>query len=566
MTKHTQGSSVNFNHGIALCRIANEYPTTLESLMEAVQNELDANANEIHILLNRKARNMIVRGNGDGVNKANFELALTQVCESVKERGKLGQFGIGLISPLGKCDYFTFTSCPKHDKEKQGYIEWHFKTESIRKQDKDVTVPSRFREDLIHKSLAPDGTRRGLTAVDWRTEVAIYKYDKDKLISRIPSAQALFDGIVERYGATMRRNNVRVSIAIINEDGSEDLATGKAKQFSGKKLPEVVVNHPDSGATTVRLYLARKTDKGYAGVVGVGEADNDFRIRFNMFARSTKLLDGVLVEALTSGIFEGEILSSKAKLNPNRKSFAEDQALLGFCESIETWYKEHGRKHFADAQEEREDQRYQQLGRESMIALEAMLQLPKYADLMDVINSFKRGTIGNGHHNPEKDTVLGKQKQKSVAVSTANGHSNGGGNGGGEKERNPAEERESHHPFTVAGPQGKRRTMVKSDSLGLQFSHTAMEGSDRLWVLDMQVGVLHFNIRHPVWVAHEKSNRQVKQLQEFIAIQALHLEKMPEDWRKITDIFVGEILSPFSFLIQHSRSFTFGRPTGEAAE
>jgi hypothetical protein len=41
---------------------------------------------------------------------------------------------------------------------------------------------------------------------------------------------------------------------------------------------------------------------------------------------------------------------------------------------------------------------------------------------------------------------------------------------------------------------------------------------------------------------------------------------MPEDWRKITDIFVGEILNPFSFLIQHSRSFTFGRPTGEAAE
>jgi hypothetical protein len=141
-------------------------------------------------------------------------------------------------------------------------------------------------------------------------------------------------------------------------------------------------------------------------------------------------------------------------------------------------------------------------------------------------------------------------------VKEVNGHRHEGGD---TEDRAPSQSRESHQPFTVAGPNGRRRTLVKSDSLGLQFSHTAMEGSDRLWELDIQNGVLHFNIRHPLWVECDKSNRQLKQLQEFIAIQALQLERMPDDWRKINDIFVNEILHPVSFLIKNSQSFTLRR-------
>ncbi len=555
MNEHNR-SHVTFNQGRALCKIAGEYPTLYESIMEAVQNAIDANATEINIVLNRKSQHLAIRDNGDGVTMQEFEVALSKVCESVKERGKLGQFGIGLISPLGKCKYFTFISSPSRART-EGYVEWKFVTDDIRAQALNVTVPHRQRVDLVSKAISSGGTRRDVTAVEWNTQLEVFGYTKDKVINKIPSAEELLNGIVDRYGAAMRRNNVQIGVAIINEDGSHDLKAGSARPFTGKKLPEKIIRNKDGGATTIRLYLARKTaEKGYRGKVSVGEADNDFRFAFSTFARSVPILASELVDALTSGIFEGEILSEKARLHANRRSFVEGEALYGFCDAIEAWFKEEGEGHLEQIQGQREDERLQELGLQSMRNLEQVLKLPMYAELNKVINSFKRGTVGENHTLPSDAAVLGKQKEKSLAVQ-------GAGNGAQEDSDHKGDgevEKPNHHPYTVAGPKGQRRTIVKSDSLGLQFSHTAMEGSDRLFELDIRNGVLHFNIRHPVWVACDrdgKGNRQLRQLQEFITIQALELELMPPDWRKYIDLFVNEVMNPFGFLIQNSRSYTF---------
>ena len=511
--KHSQGSEVNFNRGRALCKIAGEYPTLVEVIYEAVQNAVDANATDISVLLNRKTCHIAVRDNGDGVSIAKFEAALGRVCETQKERGKLGQFGIGIISALGKCQYFSFVSFSSATKG-EGYNEWTFATEDIRAQAEKVVIPHRQRLDLVSKLIAPKGTRRGVTAVDWNTELSIFSYTKDKVINRIPSAQDLHDAIVERFSAALRRNNVHIGIAIVNEDGSHDLKAGYAKPYTGKRLPEAIISHPDAGNTTIRMYLARKTvEKGYAGKVSVGEADNDFRFAFKLFARSTGVLSSSTVEALTSGIFEGEILTQKAKLHENRKSFIENQALLGFCEAIEEWFEKEGGKHLENIQEQREDQRLQELGLQSLENLRLLLHTPRYSNLLDVISKFKRGTIGDDHVLPTDEKVLGKQKEKSLAVNGANG----AGHEGSREKTEPENERENHHPFTVEGPRGRRRTVVKSDSLGLQFSHTAMEGSDKLYEFDVRNGIIHFNIRHPVWVACDrdgKGNRQLRQLQE----------------------------------------------------
>ncbi len=562
MTKNT--SEVNFSQGRALCKIAGEYPTLYEVIMESVQNAIDAGATDIEILLNRKNCNIVIHDNGCGVGMADFQNALNRVCESVKERGKLGQFGIGLISPLGKCARFTFTSCPKG--LAAPYVEWTFETEKIREQSDQVTVPHRTRNDLVHVSGHGGGHRRGITPVEWRTEVAIYGYTKDKVVNRIQGADALLEGITERYGAAMRRNDVKVGIAIINEDGTQDLKTGKAKRWSGKKLEERKVNNYHGGDTTVRLYLAKKTDKGYQGQVMMGEADNDFRIRLSQFGKSAgQLIDADVVEVLSSGIFEGEILTQKARLHENRRSFVQNEGLLGFCEGIDEWFRQHGKRYYDDAQEQQEDQRYQDLGLRSMKNIESLLRDPMFADVLDVVGKFKRGSIGDGHQAPAGASVLGKQKEKSIAIGgNPNGHE-----GSDTKERQPAENLSNHHPYTVAGPSGRHRTVVKSDSLGLQFSHTAMEGSDKLFVLDTLNGILHFNIRHPIWVACDrdgKGNREIMQLQEFVTIQALLLETRPDEWRKVNDFYVEDMLKPMAHLICMSGAYrVIGRPA-KAAE
>src|SRR3989344_3717360 len=109
---HTQ---IKFNQGRALLHLAGMYPTLLEVILELVQNALDkdVNATRIWIAINYQTRYLSVRDNGAGSSINRFNLALASVAEpGRKGEGSLGQFGIGLISPLGKCNRFTFISCP----------------------------------------------------------------------------------------------------------------------------------------------------------------------------------------------------------------------------------------------------------------------------------------------------------------------------------------------------------------------------------------------------------------------------------------------------------------------
>lgn len=550
-----QGSYVGMHAGRALLQIASTYPTVLEIVMEQVQNALDANATRIGIILNQRTRRIVITDNGDGVKKEDFELALGQVCSSVKQAGKLGRFGIGLISPLGKCESFSFTSCPKG--VQQGYIEWTFDTEDIRKQGDSVIVPHRHVTDHVFRANAPGtgGQRNGtMLAVPYRTRVAIQKYSTDKIINRIGNLDSLVESILERFGATMRKNKVLLSVKFTTESGVEEVRENiKPVAYTGRPLDEIRIVDTESGLTIFRLFLARKTTQGYRGKVTLGEADNDYRFPFSSFVQvGRQHLPQEVIEALSSGIFEGEILSSRATLHANRKNFERNEAFVDFCLTIEQWYNEHGKQHLAKIKEASEEERYQDLGLRSLKTFEEMLKQPRFKELNDIILGFRRGTIGSGHTEPDEAGVLGSQKEPSLSTQSVKDpeETTGGSGGGSPKTENP-----DHQPYTVTGPHGQRRTVVSKGSLGLQFSHVAMEGSDRLYELDARHGVLHFNIRHPLWVSCEDNDRQVMQLQEFIALTALTALTMPADWKDVIQEAFSDLNQPFVYLIQNSSAF-----------
>lgn len=558
-------SSVNFHHGEALLRIASTYPTIFEVVMEQVQNAIDVNAKRIQIVLNRKTRNITVMDDGDGVSREDFEYALGSVCSSVKQQGKLGRYGIGLISPLGKCESFLFVSCPRGVAQGGGYMEWTFNTEEIRQQGDDVDIPCRPRSDYFYRASGKASKHNSSTPVTWRTLVAVRKYTADKLISRIANVDVLVEGILERYGAAMRKNRVAIWVRFVNEDGTEEARENiQAKLFTGKRLDEVVHSDKDAGETKFQLYLAQKTTKGRGGKVLMGEVDNDFRFGFDLFARTAvDFLSDEAIQTLKSGVFEGEILTARAKLHANRRSFERDDAFVGLCVAIDEWYQKHGKKHLDEVKEARDDQRYQELGLRSLKAIEALLRDPKFSFLNDVIRSFQTGNIGEGHFEPPRKDIAGVQKEPAATTHAGTSHprttdssspkSGGGGPTSTDKEK------EGHHPYTVSGPKGQRRTLVKSGSFGLQFSHIAMEGQDRLWELDPSNGILHFNIRHPIWVACDESARQITQLQEFIAIQALTLHAMPDEWEETARLACEDMTSAFAFLIKNSASYKLAR-------
>ena len=116
------------------------------------------------------------------------------------------------------------------------------------------------------------------------------------------------------------------------------------------------------------------------------------------------------------------------------------------------------------------------------------------------------------------------------------------------------------------GPRGKRRTLVKRDSMGLQFSHGEMLESNKLWDLDTRLGILHFNTRHPTWVLCDRSDRKIRQLQETIAIQALTVEMMPEDWQETARLMADVVIDHLVMVYHGSSSFNFRKHAPKAEE
>jgi len=318
-------SQIKFNQGQALLHLAGMYPALMDVILELVQNALDkdVNATRVWITVNYQNRYIAVRDNGAGSSIERFNAALSSVADpGRKGEGSLGRFGIGLISPLGKCELFTFISCPAPHKGL--YHEWTFDTGHITGQRENLVIPNHPRLDLVFGDKVPGKTTR-----EWRSEVALEGITTDAYISRI-SMEGLISGIQDRYATTMRRNKVSISIRITDSSGQEDRRENvTAAEFRGYQLPEVELSDPKFGKVLFRLFISPKTKTGRKGRVQMGVMGDDFRFPFYVFARPvSELLGASVVEGLGSGIFEGEILSERARLHPSRKTFEKDDSFL----------------------------------------------------------------------------------------------------------------------------------------------------------------------------------------------------------------------------------------------
>jgi len=291
--------------------------------------------------------------------------------------------------------------------------------------------------------------------------------------------------------------------------------------------------------------LPRDQSKVRSGKVLLGERSDKYRIPFATFAKSVaEILDQEVIEGLQSGIFEGEILSTKAKLHASRTRFEPSDHLLGLCLNLSAWYRTIGKPYVEEAEEAKQEKRYQELGARSMKAIENILRNPRFSHFIDAIKAFQIGTTGRGHANVPPAIVLTKQPEPSISP---DGTGEGNGKGGSRSSR--PSENPDHIPATVLGPRGKTRTQVRGNSLGIQFSYDLMDRGTVLWELDAETGILHFNVRHPFWVMCDERDKVLMQLQEFIAVMALTLYSLPEQLRVAQREIFDRAIEAQAFLI-----------------
>jgi len=491
--------------------VAQTYPQLIDFLLEVVQNAIDANPKCIKVSVDMKNRKVVITDDGKGVSEEIFNKALCQVGVTLKKGDEIGRFGRGLLSPAGKCREFTFTSCPVAGK--QLYRKWTFVTADIEKQSEDIQIPVKEMPEL---QFCPDLSKKGRdkTPVAWRTRVVISDIIEDRSLTRI-SVEELESQIGAKFGQVIRKKGIVVQLGFVGADGENQERQVKVSDFQGSKLKEVEIFERDCGNTLFILYEAPLTKTGYSGKISFGERNNDFRItwlQLSYLIRATDLSNAEVLKALNSGIFEGEILSERCQIRPDRKGFEAGDAWIGFLATLEEWYEKYGKVVYEKIRQENREQRYQNLGTKAMLVIEKAIE--NQPDLKELLSKFSFGNIGAGHFPvpgiPQEGKALSTHGKHGILQKDRGGPSPA-----------PKKEHKGHVPLTVAGPQGQQRIMVKGSSFGLCFVFSEMQTSLEAYEIDLATGVININIRHRYWFDCEVSDTKLTRYMEVIGLMVL---------------------------------------------
>lgn len=539
-------SKLHAHMGNVLMREAGTYRNLGLTLLEIVQNAIDSDAKLIKIVLDRQKRNLDVMDNGNGVTRGLFEKALASFAHTIKAKDKLGQFGIGLISPLGKCDHFTFTSTAKGGDGV--YRRWTFVSKDIAGMF-EVEVPMEevvnLRHGRVDKTLTIDSGK--VSQVTWRTRVSLRNYSADRELSKIGSVDECVKSIFARFGTAMHRRKVKLDVRFVAPDGSVEERKGlEPPSYTGQPLPKDLRQLSDGGFLRSQLYLALRDTRGRGkGQVVVGQQGNDFRFPFGKFARAhTDSLHEEAVRALTSGLFEGEILASKVDLHEGRESFLENEALVAMCEGINEWFVEIGSQYINEAEEAQRDERYQKLGERALESLRDVLADPRYDELRELLEETGRTSENAGA--AAADFLESVVEQEPVFEAQGGGIPPEEEPRGVLRIKKPQLKRPKH---TVRGPRGVKANLATIRRFGLRFCYTELPGNDNLWLLEDGTWTLVFNTLHPLWVQCDefKSDRRVMQLMEIVTVAVLNWVVAPaggfqEQAREmVDDIIRGQI-------------------------
>lgn len=516
-------SEIGFSFGAVLGIVADQYRTLMEAILEAIQNGLDVNSTKIVVNINQKTRNVHIQDNGDGASKAHMDRCLREIGKSQKTRGKLGQFGIGVVASFGKCKRFSFTSHPR------GNVgdchRWVFDCAALRKAKKETSVP------------AP---RVSGHSQWWHSELFIESYTKSQLRSAL-DFDKFCTAIYDRYGSAMLKNKCTIYVRLTAPNGTFQSTELEPMDFRGRPLDVVTYDSPECGKTTFRMFTVdQETAKKQKGRKKKGQGVRVKDSTGYTLPITEKVFPGGLlkkkdVDIFRTGHFEGEIIfSSKVQLDPSRKFFSEEDATIEAAEHVEKWLNEVGRPLVDRMEDEQSSARYRDLGNQSMKVIDRFLK--ENQKLASLIRTFKWGTQGIGHtptSNKKNGAAPGTRSNAGGAGKKRSG--GGGGGGGGKSSNRKPKAKKKDTPLVVNNPKGNPRIRSRHDSTGLSYDY--VKGGSDLWKFDRDTGTIYINIIHPTWVAHDRlegSGPDVRdllicQLQERITLHVLLSLKLADD-------------------------------------
>jgi len=492
-----QTHRVQFHMGEVLCRLAETYPGLLKAVIEAVQNGIDADATVIYVGIDQLQCRVAVCDNGSGITPRKFQQALGTIGQTMKDRapGTLGRFGLGLVSPVTKCQTMQVVSTVRGQTHR-----WVFNQLHIKRQASTLDIPY----DLVPDGLPvlPEPFERAANEarpkhrgprVTWRTMVLMDRVTADRTVSAVDIDELAHD-IQVKLGGGMKTKGTTVFIKIRERDGSIKTTRVDPLVYSGHKLEPFTVDDNDAGQVRLELYRAKQTASGTRlGEVKVAETGAADAISWADFARQARVAatgDPILtaaLEALGSGYFEGDVMASRIKMHPDRKKFVYNDAVWGLLSAISEWYVKVGQAFVEQERELRNDERYARLGEQSL------------KNLLDKI-----------HKNPRLSRLFGSLSEVLPRANRAERP----------QPTSPRQRREHNgerRPVVARPPQQSEDGSTPSKaSAFLSFVYDIIDGP-QLWLYDPETARVTLNVTHPLWVKMDDTNgKHLKRNDQYI--------------------------------------------------
>ncbi len=538
VSEEQKGTAFGFAEGAMLMLVASRYPTLPLGILERVQNGIDKMADLIVVDIDLKARDLCVRDNGEGLARDEMGKAMNSVGQTIKARGaeKYGRYGLGVMAYADHCRRMVITATPKSNPH--GFHRWTFDMVEFSKLNKIGMIPYVEVPELWY------GT--GGNKVWWRTEVRLEGISGDREKNRI-TLDSLEEQIIDRFGIMMRKRDVLVHLKFTNVDGVFSERRVVAHKYNGISLGEKIYKDSGKGRNFFRLYTARSAAKDAAkGKVLVGEYLDPYRIDLSTFVHSLpehlkQAVGSEVVEALSSGYFEGEILGERISLDESREKFKLDEALAEYCAHLARWYSEVGSDLYRKVVDARKSDRYRLMGDRTLERMRGLLKRGLLKGILVQKPAAKPPVVhptGPGPAKPkpkqEELTSFGDLKNKLPEITASRA-----------KEKPPRPEGEKP-PFATQEPQ--RKTEESSDGLPMLL-HEVLPG-ERLYDLRLKEGQLVLNVRHPWWVVCDQAGvTACERFQDYVVVQALLLEGLAPHLKESTRLIFDEQARAMAMLI-----------------
>lgn len=385
-------SKVGVHHGGALTIFAGQYPTLTQVLYEIVQNIIDGVGKGAEIYVNLQRGTIAASDNGKGCSRSEFAQFISELCKTQKEKSiritgrrfhrPLGQFGIGIVAPIGKCREYYFEACPRADKSQAG---WEGYTRY------DMLAPMRDQGDVIPGTELIDLNKKPEW---WNTRSILKGISRDRAICNL-DYHHFMDGAAEQFGEAIRNVGITIKVTWIDQKDHKFEGIIEPIEFRGREIEKRIFRGKDCGQVKLHLFLCENptpADRGIMVITGY----SDFRLKWShLVPLARKFMDDEVLEILSSRNLQGQIMAERCKIEPRRTSLQEDDALVDFLAILEQWAKQTGRDFLTELGENQKSDRRLLICRQVCNIIDQLCRLDP--TLMDrLVAQFTSG-VTDGH-------------------------------------------------------------------------------------------------------------------------------------------------------------------------